>query len=44
MSSEQETDGLNVTGDSYEETDGLNMTIESTGDDGSLYIPTPKEW
>ena len=40
----EETDGLNVTGESFEETDGLNVTIESTGDDGSLYVPTPKEW
>ena len=45
MSSEEETDGLSVTGDSCEETDGLNMTIDSTGDDGSLYVPTPqREW
>ena len=42
MSSEEETDGLNVTGESCEETDGLNVTIESTDDDGSLYVPTPQ--
>ena len=42
MSSEEETDGLNVTGENCEETDGLNVTIESTGDDGSLYVPTPQ--
>ena len=40
MSSEEETDGLNVTGESCKETDGLNVTTESTGDDGSLYVPT----